>query len=397
MKEIKELQSLSLVGKNVIVRVDYNLAIRDGKVLDDLRIRTSTKTIEFLRSLGAAVILISHIENKEGTGLNPVAEHIHSMHQAGTCPFDVIFHDNLAMALSKSKVDYAQAGQVHLLQNLRDNMGEEINDSAFAHSLAALGDIYINEAFPVCHRKHASVVGLPMLLPHYAGFKLIDEVHHMQKGLEAKHPFVFILGGAKFETKLPLIEKFINRSDIVVIGGALLNDILKAKGLNVGKSLVSEVPVDLSSIIASPKLLLPEEVIVKSDVSDTGTTKKITEISENDIIIDVVPKFAEALSKRLDEVSATSEKGAKPFILWNGPLGLYESGFKEGTVSVADMILKKNVEGLVGGGDTVAAIAECALGHTIGSEQGGIYISTGGGAMIEFLMKESLPGVEVLK
>lgn len=394
---ITTLSPEELKGKRVIVRCDFNVQVFEGKILDDLRVRKTLPTIEFLRKAGARVILISHIESKDGTGLRPVCTHMNATYvkQCGV----VVFVENFLSDQAKAAVENMNDGDVALFENLRTDEGEKKNDPVFAEALAAYADIYVNDAFSVSHRPHASVLALPALFPgkKYAGVQLMSELEHLQKAFNAPHPFVLILGGAKFETKLPLIQKF-DKADHILLGGALLNDILKAKGYNVGKSLVSNTQVDMASIIQNPKLVIPDDVTVEGP-SATGTLevsiKKIDEIGDSDTIVDVGPSMNDKLEALL--------KDAK-FILWNGPMGNYEKGFKQQTVAMAKLVAdatRKKIFGLVsadaeavlGGGDTTAAVAE--LGMEDG-DQDALFVSTGGGAMLEYLLNETLPGVEAL-
>lgn len=407
MREISELINTDLSRKTVILRVDYNVPIQDGKVIDDLRIRSSFKTIEFLRNLGAKILLLSHIEGKGGNSLYPVADHIHKKFAENSYPFDVNFigamneggincFDYIKI---KEKISSLPNKSVILLENIRFDPREKENDQDYADSLSTLGDIYVGDAFSVSHRKHASVVKLPSLFPenHYAGFQIIDEVKHLEEGINPSRPFIFILGGAKFDTKLPLIEKFINKADKVIIGGALFNDILKAKGLSVGKSLVAEKEVDLNKIKDDARLVLPEDLIVESIDTKAKSVVKINEVGQNDLIMDIGPNLTDKLGLIFDEMQ---EKGQNPFVLWNGPMGNYESGYKEGTISLVKLLIDKKIKSLLGGGDTSAAITEGGLSDIIENDEEIkkiIYISTGGGAMIDYLIEETLPGIEALK
>lgn len=407
MKEILELANKDLKDKTVIMRVDYNVPIQDGKVIDDLRIRASFKTVGFLTGLGAKVLLISHIEGKGGSSLFPVSEHIHKKFMENLYPFDVNFigamndagEESFKFVEIKERIQSLPESSVILLENLRFDPREKKNDAHFATSLATLGDIYVGDAFSVSHRAHASVVALPQLFPHdhYAGFQIIEEVSHLEEGIHPPRPFIFILGGAKFDTKIPLIEKFINKADNVVIGGALLNDIMKAKGWSVGKSLISDKDVDLSAIVDDPRLIFPSDLVVENCTTKSKSTKKISEIGEDDAIMDV----GESLTHKLKEIFNTlKEKGQSPFILWNGPMGNYESGYKEGTISLVQLLIDSKVKALLGGGDTSAAISEGGLTSKIEGDpeiKDLIYISTGGGAMIDYLIDETLPGIEALK
>ncbi len=399
MKEITELTGVDLAGKTAIARVDYNVPIQDGLVVDDLRIRSSFKTIEFLVSLGAKVVLISHLEGKGGTSLAPVAEHFHKKFTENSYKFDVNFISEYNFSEIKEKINSAPAGSVFLLENLRVNPGEKENSPEFAESLASLGDLYVGDAFPVAHREHASVIALPACFPdaHYAGFQIINEVKHLQEGVNPPHPFIFILGGAKFDTKLPLIQKIAAHADNIIIGGALFNDILKAKGLEVGKSLVSDSVVDLISIATDSRLVVSDDVVVENSLTKEKSIKSIGEISPDDSIMDIGPsivvKFKEILEKAKSE-------GKTPFILWNGPMGNYEAGYKDSTIAIAKLLIDEKVKALLGGGDTSAAIAEGGLSHTIEEDpeiKNLIYLSTGGGAMIDYLINDTLPGIEALK
>lgn len=407
MKEVSILTENDLAGKTAIVRIDYNVPIQDGKVMDDLRIRASFKTIEFLRKNGAKVLLISHIEGKGGSSLFPVSEHIHKKFIENLYPFDVNFIgatndagvNSFNFVDIKNKIAELPEKSVILLENLRFDPREKQNDQSFAESLATLGDLYIGDAFSVSHRKHTSVVALPAQFPdsHYAGFQIIEEVRHLEEGVHPPRPFIFILGGAKFDTKLPLIQKFINKADHVVIGGALLNDVMKAKGLAVGKSLVADKDVDLSNIIDDPRLILPDDLIVVDTNTKEKFTRAIDAVSENDGIMDV----GESLTNKLRIVfQDIKSKGQSPFILWNGPMGNYEAGYKEGTISIVKLLIDEKVKSLLGGGDTSAAISEGGLTEVIDGDpeiKNLIYISTGGGAMIDYLIDETLPGIEALK
>lgn len=401
--QIKSLQNLNqsdLAGKTVLLRVDYNVPIDNGKVVDDLRIRASFKTIEFLRSRGAKIVLISHIEGKGGTSLQPVADMLNSNGVFGHIEFkeECPATDNKTFQeqIMKLKEGIAQAseGSVFLLENLRNNPGEKANDPEFVKILASLADLYIGDAFSVSHREHASVVGLPGLLPHFAGFQIIDEIAHLEEGLTPSHPFLFILGGAKFDTKLPLIEKFIGKADRVLIGGALFNDILKARGVSVGKSLVADRAIDLGKIAYDPKLIIPQQVIVQNIETHQVSTKDIASIEENDSVMDMGPSLISELSALFEEYKKNGT--STPFVLWNGPMGNYEPGFKEQTIALAKFLIDQKAKVLLGGGDSSAAVAD--LGIEKDPEiSSSFYISTGGGAMIDYLLTETLPGIEALK
>ena len=371
MKTLSDIPVLN--GVKVLLRADFNVPIKNGKVADEFRLKSALPTIEFLKSKGAKVILISHLEVKDGEDatLEPVGAELNKL------GLPVTFIKNMANAYSAA--ESMQNGSCILLENLRDNPGEKENDQKFAKELASLADIYVNDAFPVCHREHASIVSVPKYLPSYAGLQLEKEVQNLSKCFNPAHPFLFILCGAKFDTKLPLVKKFSGIADTVFIGGALANDLFKTKGYEVGTSLVSdELPK-----IDSPKLLLPADI-----TNQNKELKSPDSLSKDDCIMDAGPKTVEELKEKIDSAE---------FILWNGTLGVYEKGYKEPTLAVARLIGQATrasngkVISIVGGGDTVAAIAELDAFEQF------TFVSTAGGAMLDFLANETLPGIEALE
>ena len=373
MKTLKDIEFFD--GVKIMVRVDFNVPIKNGVVVDDFRIRSAFPTIDYLLGRGAKVILIAHLEPNDGesNSLKPVAD---CMDKLGK---KVVFVQNWRNARDTIENNVGK-GECVLLENLRVNEGEKVNDSNFAKELASLADIYVNDAFSVSHRKHASIVGISQHLPSYAGLQLENEVSNLSRAFDPKHPFLFILGGAKFETKLPLVEKFLNIADSVFVGGALANDILKEKGYEVGISLVSKEKLDLSKIINNPKLLLPFDIITQD-----GVVKPVNNLSKEDNSMDCGSMTVELLKNKIAEAK---------FILWNGPLGIYEKGYKDSTLKLARLIAEaseKGSETIVGGGDTLASIAENRDGEKF------TFISTAGGAMLDFLANGTLPGIEALK
>lgn len=380
---IASLGKEQLQGKTMLVRVDFNVQVYEGKILDDLRIRKTLPTIAYLRDCGARLVLVSHNESKDGTGLKPVCEYINTVYQneCGTVRFiaDFMSPD------TKSQVQGLNDGEVILFENLRVNPGEKANDPEFAAYLASMADLYVNDAFAVSHRAHASVVGVPSLFlgKRFAGLQLLKEVEHLVKACAPEHPFIFILGGAKFETKLPLIQKFSDKADLIFLGGALLNDVLKAKGYPIGKSLVSSGEFDITEVISNQKLLIPSDVVVERN--GTQAIVSISDVLPDDLIMDVGPSFTTMLTEHIKD---------SKFVLWNGPMGNYEKGYKDQTLSMAKVVFESGVSAALGGGDTTAAIKE--LGYE-DKEVDNIFISTGGGAMLEFLQYETLPGITALE
>ncbi len=358
MRDLKQIKDIK--GKTVIVRVDFNVPIKDGKVEDDFRIRTALPTINFLLEKGAKLVLITHL-GKDGTeSLKPVIDRF--------------------FTISKIARD-----QVTFFENIRKFPGEIKNDLAFAKKLSKMGDIYVNDAFSVSHREQASVVLLPKLLRSYAGFQLSKEIKNLSRAFKnSKHPFLFILGGAKFSTKMPLIEKYLKLADQVFIGGALANDFLKASGCEIGKSLVDESNYDVGKILKNKKLILPVDVVVKkvanSAIADF-VTKKVNEVCKDEIILDIGRQTVKNLALLI-----TSQK----LILWNGPLGKYEDGGGEATKEILKAVASSGAESIIGGGDTVALISEMKM------EDKFSFVSTGGGATLDFLANGTLPGIKAL-
>ena len=245
MRNIKQIKNIK--GKKVLVRVDFNVPLKNGKVEDSFRIQKAVPTIQFLQKKGAKIILISHL-GKGGEGLEPVAKSLNKFVKAK-------FVDDLIGEKAQKAVSEMKNGEVILLQNLRNDEREKKCDKTFAKKLSVMADLYVNDAFSVSHRADASIVLLPKLLPCFAGFQLEEEVKNLSKVFKKpKHPFLFILGGAKFSTKMPLIKKYIKIADQIFIGGALLNDFLKAKGYEVGQSLVDDTK-GIESILKNKKLL----------------------------------------------------------------------------------------------------------------------------------------------
>ncbi len=367
MKKITEIENLK--SKRVLLRLDLNVHIENGEIKDDYRIKRSMKTLEFLRVGGAKTVIIAHLDEKEGKTLKPVYEYLKK-----ELP---ISFSNFADTKSSDIKD----GEFLLLENIRENKGEMENSEEFAKKLSSLGELYINEAFSVSHREHASIVGVPKLIPSYAGFLFSEEVENLSKAFNPERPFLFILAGAKFETKMPLVEKFLDLADTCFVGGALSNDIFKARGLEIGKSLVSDQKLDLSRrILSNSKLQTPTEVVVFN--KGKSENKNVKNIEAQDNIVDAGEKTIKDLAKLVDNAK---------FVLWNGTLGYYEKGFGKATCDLAKIIADSNAYSIVGGGDTLASISKLGILDKFS------FVSTGGGAMLDFLATGTLPGIVALQ
>ncbi|TSC70142.1 MAG: Phosphoglycerate kinase [Parcubacteria group bacterium Gr01-1014_46] len=376
LKFIDELGVEELKGKHVLLRLDLNVPIIDGHVADTFRLDRVIETIDFLREKEAKVIIISHIESGEKT-LVPVWHYLNGFVPVDFCPtyFTPGAIDKLLNLKDKG---------VLMFENLRVNPGEKANDSEFAKKLSGMAEIYVNDAFAVSHRKHASIVGVPEFLPHYGGPLLKQEIEHLSKVFNPERPFLFILGGAKFDTKMPLIEKYLEKADKVFLVGALANNLYKARGFEVGTSLVSLTKSSIKEIADNKKIVTPVDVTVTNSKGEVSF-KKVGEIEKDECIVDVGPEAIDQLKKLLEESKT---------ILWNGPLGNYELGFVDKTEALATMaadVTTSEVTTIVGGGDTIASINKLGLNDKF------TFISTGGGAMLDFLVNETLPGIDALE
>jgi len=370
MRSIKELKNIK--GKIVFVRADLNLPVVNGKAQDDFRIKKALPTIEFLQKRGAKIILASHLSKGEG-GMAPVAEALRKFIKVKFVPD--ILGEKVEDAVAEMK-----EGEIILLENLRNDPREKEKNQIFAIELSKLAEIYVNEAFPVDHREDTSLVLLPKLLPAYAGLQLQEEIKNLSSAFKnPEHPFLFILGGAKFSTKLPLIEKYLKLADNVFIGGALSNDILKAKGYEVGKSLVDKDGFDLGKILENKKLIVPIDVVVQA--GDKLINRGVKEVQSHEIILDVGEETIKKLEPYIQDAK---------LILWNGPLGKYEVGGEKGTKNILKLVADSKAKTIIGGGDTVALISQMEL------EKDFSFISTGGGATLDFLANGTLPGIKAL-
>ena len=373
LPSIKECSDIA--GKRVLLRLDLNVPLEDGSIRDPFRIEQSLPTLNYLREQGARVIILSHIgKGKPPDTLAPIAEYLNTK-------FQVTFLSTLQSSENERLTREMENGDVLLLENLRHSKGEEENDLEFAKYIASLGDIYVNDAFSVSHRAHASVVGVPALLPHFAGFQLEEEVERLAVAFEPEHPFLFVLGGAKISTKMPLLKKFIGIADHVFVAGAIVNNLFKAKGYEIGSSVYDAGELDgLTELLVSDRLILPTDVVVKNGAG--SMERSADRVVASDMIVDIGRETAKSLE---------SVVGAAKLIVWNGPLGFYEDGFTDGTRELLSLISGSRATSIIGGGDTVALIGEMGMMDKFS------FVSTGGGAMLDYLANETLPGIEALQ
>lgn len=359
-------------GKRVLLRLDFNVPVDEhDKVTDDYRILKSLPTIEFLKKEGARIIILSHIGRDAKDSLEKVSNYCQNL-------FEHTFLKDIFSDETKRKIDEMKNGDIIFLENLRQHDGEANSDKTFIEKLAGYGDIYVNEAFSNCHRDHSSMTGLPKMLPTYAGLRLAKEVENLSKAFNPPDPFLLIVGGAKFDTKLSLIKKFSNIANLVFLGGALANDIFRHYGFEIGQSLVSEVnDTEMEELIESGRVVTPIDVVVKS-----GESKDPRHLIPSDKIVDIGSEAINVLSKLIYSAK---------LVIWNGPLGIYEEGYTDATEKIAKVIIDSDAEAIIGGGDT--ALAASKFEHT--DEQ--VFISTGGGAMLDFLADEKLVALDALE
>ncbi len=369
---IKDIKNLK--GKRVVLRLDFNVPIKNGKIVETMRIDRAMPTIEYLVKKKAKVIILSHIGKDATSSLKPIVRYLNKTMNVGFVP-------DFRTELARKVADGLPDGGVVVFENLRLDDRETKNDAEFAKYLASFGDVFVNDAFAVSHRAHASVVGITKYLPSYVGFLIADEIKNLSLALNPKHPFLFILGGAKFETKMPLLKKFMKSADYVFIGGILANDFYRDLGLEVGKSIVDTYDFKLTPLLKKGKIILPSDVVVKNVDTKKTAIKFTDDVSGNESIVDVGPETIKALTPII--------KKAK-LIVWNGPLGYYEGGFDKGTILLLKAISESKATSIIGGGDTAVIVEKLTLAKKIS------FVSTGGGATLDFLADGKLPAIDAI-
>jgi phosphoglycerate kinase len=396
MSNFRTIDDLDVAGKRVLVRADFNVPMKNGRVTDRTRIERGAATLAELAKRGAKVVVLSHFGRPEG---KPVAEMslrpiVEPLSQAlGGKP--VAFAEDCVGEPAKSVVDRLAPGGVALLENLRFHAEEEANDPEFARSLAALGDFYVNDAFSAAHRAHASTEGIARLLPSAAGRLMQAELQHLHDALSSpKRPVTAIVGGAKVSTKLDLLGNLVAKVDLLVIGGGMANTFLHAQGIGIGKSLaerdMAEKARDILAKAAGrgAEVALPVDAVVAAELKPGVATRTVAigAVPSDQMILDVGPKTVAELNRRI--------AGCRTLV-WNGPLGAFETPpFEAGTVAVARAAAELTSAGkllsVAGGGDTVAALAQAGVVERFS------YVSTAGGAFLEWLEGKTLPGVAAL-
>ncbi len=372
MKKITDVKDLK--GRYVLLRSSLNLPLNeDGSIRNNFRLLRALPTMRYLHESGARVIVVSHIGRDPKDSLKVVFSALekHLPIQWGGSVITEGFRQRRALMTD---------GDLLMAENLRQHQGEKNNDAEFVNLLSSMADIYVNDAFAVAHRNHASILGVPMKMDSYAGITFYEEVNELKKAMNPQSPSLFILGGAKFDTKIPLIKKYLDLYDKVFIGGALANDIFKLRGYEVGKSLVSGDLLLEEDIVNNKKLLLPIDVVAVGDKGKRTCAPDAVLATEK--ILDCGPATIEMLSIYIESAKT---------ILWNGPVGAYEMGYVQGTEIIARHVASSEAFSVIGGGDTLAAVEKLNIYDLFG------FVSIAGGAMLAFLEQGDLPSIKVLE
>ncbi len=383
------VRDVDVRGKKVLVRVDFNVPLKDGQVADDTRIRAALPTITYLLESGAAVILISHLgrpkgERKPELSLRPVAAHLEKLLER-----PVAFAEDCIGPIAETAAAALEPGQVLLLENTRFHPEEKKNDPRMARQLAALADLYVNDAFGSAHRAHASTEGVAHYLPAVAGFLMEKEIRYLGQAIaNPEKPFIAILGGAKIGDKIGVIHNLLNKADQILIGGGMANTFFKAQGYPVGDSLVEDDALGTARALladAGPQLRLPVDVVI-ADAFDNAANSRVMAVGpipDGWRILDIGPETVANYAKVI--------AGAKT-VVWNGPMGVFEMpNFAKGTFGIAEAVAASEAVSIVGGGDSAAAVKQSGLAEKI------THISTGGGASLEMLEGKVLPGLAALR
>ena len=386
-------QNLVLKGKKVLLRVDLNVPIKNGAITETSRIKKVIPTIKLLIEKQAKIIILSHIGRPKGKvtkemSLEPISKKLASLLNK-----EVLFNKNLINENTLSEVNKIPNGSIIMLENIRFNEGEESNDNEFSKKISNLGDIYINDAFSVSHRSHASVESITKYIPSYFGLQITEEINALKKiTSEIKKPVTLVIGGSKISTKIKIINNLIKKFNNIIIVGGMANTMLKHTGLKVGKSLCEHNYGNLIKEILENsnkykcKITCPVDVVVSKNVEDMGKDKDIKEIDDDEMILDIGPKTISFIKTIINNSNT---------VLWNGPAGYFENpNFQNGTKEILEIISQKTTNdkifSVAGGGETVAAINKFNKLNSF------TFVSTAGGAFLEYLEGKTLPGIKAL-
>lgn len=390
--EKKTIKDIDVFDKKVLLRVDFNVPIEDGKISDDTRIVEALPTINFLLEKGAAIILMSHLGRPDGEfkmeySLAPVGDRLKEL----LPNVNIVMAKDVVGQDAITKASELKSGEILLLENVRFEKGEELNDKVFAEKLASLGDIYVNDAFGTAHRKHSSTYGVALLKPNAIGFLIERELKMITGQIEnPKRPMVAILGGAKVKDKIGIVRSLIDKADSIIIGGGMAFTFLRAQGFEIGKSLCDQEQLEYCKEILTlakdkgVNILLPVDSIVADGIDDKdGELTKDVNVPADKMGVDIGKKTIKTFVKVI--------KKAKTLV-WNGPMGVFENdAFSQGTYKVAKAVAKCHGTTIVGGGDSVSAIVNMGLKKKIS------HLSTGGGASLKLFEGKVLPAVDVIE
>jgi len=386
-------KNLNLKGKKVLLRVDLNVPMKNGAITEASRIEKIIPTINLLLEKEAKIIIISHIGRPKGKVINgmslkPISEKLSSLLKK-----EILFNKDLINKNTSVEINKISNGSIMMLENIRFNEGEELNDNEFSKKISDLGDVYINDAFSCSHRSHASVEGITKHIPSYFGLQITEEIRALKKiTSEIERPISLIIGGSKISTKIRIINNLIKKFNNIIIVGGMANTMLKHTGTNIGKSICEyECGPLIKEIIENSKkynceITIPKDVIVSKSLDGSGKEKNINEIEENEMILDIGTKTISSIETIINNSKT---------VLWNGPAGYYENpNFQNGTKKILELISKKTkndkIFSVAGGGETVAAINKFKKFNSF------TFVSTAGGAFLEYLEGKILPAIKAL-
>jgi len=386
-------KNLDLKGKKVLLRVDLNVPMKNGAITETSRIEKIIPTIKLLLEKQAKIIIISHIgrpkgEVLKGMSLKPISEKLSFLIKR-----EVFFNNNIINENTLSEINKISNGSIMMLENIRFNKGEESNDTEFSKKMSKLGDIYVNDAFSCSHRSHASVEGITKYIPSYFGLQITEEINALKKiTSEIKKPVSLVIGGSKISTKIKIINNLIKKFDNIIIVGGMANTMLKHTGKSVGKSICeNKCGLLIKEIIENSKkysceITIPKDVVVSKSLDGSGNEKSINEIDEDDMILDIGSKTISSIETIINNSKT---------VLWNGPAGYFEnSNFQNGTKKILEIISQKTkndkIFSVAGGGETVAAINKFKKFDSF------TFVSTAGGAFLEYLEGKNLPAIKAL-
>ena len=384
----KTVKDIDIKGKRVLMRVDFNVPMADGKVTDDKRIKASLPTIQYVLEQGASLVLMSHLGRPKGGPDPEFSLKAASEVLAGLLGRPVKMAPDCVGSEVEKMAKALKPGEVLMLENTRFHAGEEKNDLDLAKQMAALGEVYVNDAFGSAHRAHSSTEGVARFLPAVSGFLMEQELEYLGRAaLNPEHPYIAILGGAKISDKIAVVENLLTKCDKLIIGGGMANTFLAAQGLNMQDSLVESASVETAKAImakAGGKLVLPVDAVIadKFEADANSQVVDVDKIPAGWRMMDVGPKTLDLYKRALD--------GAR-LIVWNGPVGVFEMPkFAEGTFALAKMLAASGATTVIGGGDSASAVKKAGVAEQM------THVSTGGGASLEFLEGKELPGVAAL-